>query len=140
MRTALMGPAAWHDPIATRSLYLLGPECFEIATVHELDKAGKSIREFQHIVSDRVGHCWAAGRLRPGDILLCDELSGDYFYNWYLVHYTKSANRKGVHMRLVPHKFGAYWMQATKLDGFTVRDYGLLVAGQEVEVMTAILS
>ena len=131
-----MGREAWRDPIATRSLYLLGPDSFGTQTLHELDKNGKSIRTVQHIVSDSVGHCWAAGRLKPGDILLCDELSGDCFYYWYLVDYTKYQNHKGVDMCLVPYKFGAYAMHATKLEGFTTRDYGLLLAGKEVEVMT----
>ena len=131
-----IGRAAWNDPIATRCLYFLTQESFRTVIVHELDKDGKSLRQLLHIEGDRVGHCWAAGRLKPGDILLCDELSGDCFYDWYLVDYTNYQNEKGVHMQLVPYKFGAYAMSAKKLGGFTTRDYGHLLAGQQVEVMT----
>ena len=140
MSARLMGRAAWNDPIATRTLYLLTLESFDVKTVHELNRSGKPVREFQHIVGDRVGHCWAAGRLKPGDILLCDELSGDCFYEWYLVDYAKYGNRKGVHMRVVPYRFGAYAMRAVPLTGFTLRDYSLLLAGEEVEVMTQLPS
>lgn len=130
-----VGRGTWGNPIETRSLYLLGPESFDTVQVHQLDENGKSICEYQHIRADRVGHCWAAGRLKPGDIILCDELAGDCFYNFYLIDYTDYQNRDGVHMRLIPYKFGAYAMAAKKLDGFTIRDYGLLLGGQEVEVM-----
>lgn len=130
-----IGRAAWRDPIETRRLYLLGPESFDTVQVHELDENGKSVNEYQHIRADRVGNCWAAGRLRPGDIILCDELAGDCFYNFYLIDYTNYQNRDGVHMRLVPYKFGAYAMSAKKLEGFTMQNYGLLLGGQEVEVM-----
>ena len=130
-----MGRAAWRDPMETRSLYLLGPESFDTVRVHELDEDGKSVREYQHIRADNVGNCWAAGRLKPGDIILCDELAGDCFYNFYLIDYTDYQNHNGVNMRLVPYKFGAYKMAAKKLHGFTTKDYGLLLGGQEVEVM-----
>ena len=130
-----MGKAAWRDPMQTKCLYRLTPKSFEMKRVHELDRRGKVVDSFNHIVSDRVGDCWAAGRLKPGDIVLCDELSGDCFYDWYLVDYRDFENAKGVHMRLVPYPFGAYAMAAKKLEGFTERDYHLLMAGREVEVM-----
>ena len=130
-----MEQVAWRDPLQTRSLYILSPESFDTVQVHELDEDGRSVREYQHIRSDRVGHCWAAGRLKPGDIILVDELAGDFFYNCYLIDYTNYDNCPGVHMRLVPYKFGAYHMHATKLEGFTIQDYELLLGGQEVEVM-----
>jgi hypothetical protein len=122
--------------VATRSLYYLTEDSFRSIIVHELNKDGTSRRQLRHIEGDTVGHCWAAGRLKPGDILLCDALSGDGFYDWYLIDYTNYANRPGVQMQLVPYKFGAYAMPAKKLDGFTTRDYGLLLAGLQVEVMT----
>src|SRR3989338_5054520 len=89
---ARVGPSAWRNPMKTKTLYLLGPESL-----------------------DRVGDCWARGRLRPGDIVLCDELAGDCFYDWYLVDFTKYSNQKGVDMRLIPYAFGAYAMAATEL-------------------------
>lgn len=127
---------SWRDPLITRSLYLLTNESFQTATVHELDAGGKSVKTHPHILEDRVGDCWAKGRLKPGDILLCDELTGDCFYNWYLIDYTNFSNKEGVHMKLVPYPFGAYSMESIKLEGFTQRDYGLLLAGERVEVMT----
>ena len=54
--------------------------------------------------------------------------------------YAKYGNRKGVHMRVVPYRFGAYAMRAVPLTGFTLRDYSLLLAGEEVEVMTQLPS
>lgn len=110
------GKGAWRNPIATKCLYFLTEESFQNG--------------------DPVSRSWAAGRLKPGDILLCEELCGDCFYDWYLIHYEKYSNHPGVHMRLIPYKLGGYAMSAKKLDGFTERDFHLLLAGQEVEVMT----
>lgn len=136
MSAVAMGAGLWRSNMKTRELYLLTAESFRTKTVHELDTDGKSIAKYEHIVSDRVGSCWAKGRLKVGDILLCDELSGDCFYNWYLMDYIKYANHEGVTMSVVPHRFGAYAMNGVMLKGFTTRDYGLLIAGQKVEVMT----
>ncbi len=135
-----MGRAAWRDPMKTKTLYQLTPESFKMKKLHELDEQGKSVAVVNHIVSDRVGNCWAEGRLRPGDIVLCDELSGDCFYDFYLVDFTDFTNRRGVHMRLIPYPFGAYAMNATELIGFTERDYHLLKDGEQVEVMVTLRS
>ena len=112
------GRKAWRNPIATKCLYFLTEESFQ--------------------TGDPVGTNWAKGRLKPGDILLCEELSGDCFYTWYLLGYTHYTDNQDVHVRLelVPHTFGAYAMKAHKLTGFTERDYHLLLAGEKVEVMT----
>ena len=41
-------------------------------------------------------------------------------------------------MRLVPYSFGAYALNAIELRGFTERDYHLLRAGEQVEVMVTL--
>lgn len=114
-----MGRGAWLDQMKTKILYQLGPESFE---------------------TDKIGHCWAKGRLRPGDIVLCDKLTGDNFYDFYLVDFEDFSNREGVHMRLIPYPFGAYAMPATELKGFTERDYHLLRAGEKIEVMVKLVN
>ncbi len=131
-----MGRAAWRDPMKTKTLYQLGAESFEIEKLHRINGKGQSIAKIDHIASDRVGNCWAADRLKPSDVVLCDELSGDGFYNFYLIDFTDFSNAKGVHMRLIPYPFGAYAMNATELKGFTEHDYHLLRTGAQVEVMT----
>ncbi len=123
------------SPMSTRTLYRLTPKSFEMKKVYELGKNGKPAAKFDRVVSDRVGHYWAKGRLKPGDIVLCDRLAGDCFYDFYLVDFTKYENRQGVHMCLVMHPFGAYAMNAEELVGLTENDYFRLRAGEEVEVM-----
>ncbi len=39
-------------------------------------------------------------------------------------------------MKIIPYEFGAYAMEAKKLEGFTIQEYGLLLGNQEIEVMT----
>ena len=134
----LMGRAAWRDPMKIETLYRLKLESFETEKLHRLDDQGKSVAVVDHITSDRVGSCWARGRLKPGDIVLCDKLSGDCFYDFYLIDFTKYSKRKGVHMRLIPYPFGAYAMNATELRGLTARDYHLLRGGEQVEVMVTL--
>ena len=56
----------------------------------------------------RVGNCWANGRLKVGDLLLCVEHAGDCFYNFYLLDVADYANRPGVSLTIVPKKLGAY--------------------------------
>jgi hypothetical protein len=120
----------------TKRLYLLTKESFVMKKLHEVDSFGNPINPREAVTGDRVGHCWAAGRLKPGDIILIDELSGDCFYDRYMIDHTDFSNREGVHMRLIPYRFGMYAMKATPLDGMTDRDYHLLRAGEQVEVMT----
>ena len=130
----LTGEAAWRDIMENKKLYQLTKESFQIEKVFKLNEEGRSEKEFELIVRDTVGICWASGRLKPGDIILCDELSGDCFYRFYLVDYLKYANRNGVEMKLIPYPFGAYAMKAKKLDGLTEKEYHLLRAGEKVEV------
>ena len=131
----LVAPSDWGATLPTQRLYYLTAAGFDIRTVHELGPEGTPIRAFQHTVSDPVRDCWASGRLRPGDILLCDVLGGDGMYDWFLITYVKYADRPGVHMTLVPHPFRAPALQAVVLNGFTERDYRFLMAGREVEVL-----
>lgn len=133
-----IGRSAWGNPMKAKTLYQLGPESFTIQTLDQLDEGGRSIGTVNHITGDRVGSCWADGRLKPGDVVLCDELSGDCFYDFYLVDFTDFDNCQGVHMRLIPYKFGAYAMAAKKLSGMTTRDYHMLMSGEQVEVMVTL--
>ena len=128
------GRASWRNSMETKKLYQLTVDSFTTERVCVLDEDGALGREFDHIAGDRVGNDWAAGRLKIGDIILCDEVSSDHFYDFYLVDFTDYSNRDGVRMTLIPYKFGAYDMSAKKIDGLTKKEYHLLMAGEQVEV------
>jgi len=68
---------------------------------------------FEH----RLGHTWAQGRLREGDLLLCLGQSGDCFHDWLLLDHsvgTKPEPNGGptptLFLRTVPAPLGAYTM------------------------------
>jgi len=68
---------------------------------------------FEH----RLGHTWARGRLREGDLLLCLEQAGDCFHNWLLLdhsvgtaHGPDGERTPTLFLRTVPAPLGAYTM------------------------------
>lgn len=67
-----------------------------------------------HGFEHRLGHTWARGRLREGDLLLCLEQSGDCFHDWLLLdHSVGTAGGERVptlFLRTVPAPLGAYTM------------------------------
>ncbi len=99
------GPPYWRGEAVVRGIYRLGKNCPE-----------------------RVGNCWAKGRLREGDLLLCEEHSGDCFYNYWLID-APATNVNGDRVcTLIPEKIGAYTLgqMVTRLSS---RDFHLLLAG-----------
>ena len=75
---------------------------------------------------ERVGNCWADGKLKIGDRLLCIEKSGDCFYNYRLIETRKNKTR------LIKPMIGAY--QLGKKVGRTLsnRKFHLLLAGETI--------
>jgi hypothetical protein len=75
----------------------------------------------------RVGHCWMAGRLKVGDLLLCVGHSGDCFFNYILVE--ECANG----LKGIPEsRFGAYVLGELIPLRPTAREFHLLAAGEFV--------
>lgn len=111
--TIRMGPSAWNGTAKTRTIYRVDDERY---------------------CNSRIGNCWAEGRLKMLDLLLCDKQSGDCFYDYYLIDYTNFRNKLGVHMKLIPYRIGAYKM-GEELHTLNDREYHLLMAGEEVEVV-----
>jgi hypothetical protein len=70
-----------------------------------------------HGFEHRLGHTWARGRLREGDLLLCLEQAGDCFHNWLLLDH-RTGTMSGpdgeripaLFLKSVPAPLGAYTM------------------------------
>ena len=75
----------------------------------------------------RVGHSWMEGRLRAGDLVLCCEHSGDYFYDYILVYEYDNA-LKG----LPQSKFGSYTLSTPVVWELLAREFHLLMAGESI--------
>jgi hypothetical protein len=90
-----------------------------------------TIYKLQSSDPTRVGNCWAKGRLKEGDHLLCVAKSGDCFYDYVLLETTDYSNRPGVDIRPVSSKLGAYQigMPVTHLDD---DEFDNLMAGQKI--------
>lgn len=58
----------------------------------------------------RLGHCWARGRLKQGDLIVAVQHAGDYFFDYLLVDHTAVVDGGKPTLRLspVPLTFGAY--------------------------------
>jgi hypothetical protein len=56
----------------------------------------------------RVGNCWAQGRLKMGDNLLCVGKSGDAFYDYLLLRTIDYADADGFELNPIMQKIGAY--------------------------------
>jgi len=67
-----------------------------------------------HGFEHRLGHTWARGRLREGDLLLCLEQSGDCFHDWLLLDHSVGTagdeREPTLFLRTVPAPLGAYTM------------------------------
>lgn len=104
------GPSYWGGGAVIRGIYRLGKDCPE-----------------------RVGSCWAKGRLREGDLLLCEQHAGDCFYNYWLID-ARSVNINGdLVCKLVLECIGAYTLGKI-VTTLSSRDYHLLLAGETVDI------
>ena len=96
-----------------------------------MERPGNTIGALYRVRDDsensRVGHCWMAGRLRKGDLLLCIEHSGDCFNNYVLCELHTNAIRA-----LHGSKFGAYVFGDPLVEELTAREFHLLMAGESV--------
>lgn len=96
-----------------------------------------SLRRLRDGDPERIGHCWAKGRLRVGDLVLFAHLSGDCFYTCYLVDEAPFLRAPDLSQPLtglkrIPVSFGMYASgSAVKI---TEQTYHLLMADQLVEL------
>lgn len=82
---------------------------------------------------DRVGNCWAKGRLLEGDYLLCIDKSGDCFYDYLLLEVTNYANRDGSQLKAVMQKLGAYQI-GVEMAHLDEDEFQQLLAGEKVDL------
>lgn len=123
--------------IPTRSLYRLGPESFHTTVLYRLDIDGAPIEEYRNSITSHAEGTWAANRLKVGDVILCDQLVGIGMYTFYLIDCTEQPPNKTL-MRLIPYRYTSKAVPAQKIDGFNMSDYGKLMLGEEIEMLTTL--
>jgi len=84
--------------------------------------------EFEH----RLGHGWARGRLKQGDVLVAIRHSGDCFHDYLLLDPSKIVSGGKTMLRLVPvaTPFGSYTL-GDPIGTLPQRQLGLALAGEE---------
>jgi len=85
--------------------------------------------------NQRVGHCWAQGRLRAGDVLVATGHAGDCFFNWLLLKASPNAMKDAttLHLEPVPAPFGAYTL-GRNIGSVTSHELAELVSGESVTI------
>ncbi len=95
----------------------------KIGTIYKL-KAGDGVR---------VGYCWAKGRLREDDYLLCIDKSGDCFYDYLLLEVANYANSESSKIAAVTRKLGAYQI-GVEMAHLSEDEFQQLVNGKNIEL------
>lgn len=83
----------------------------------------------------RLGHGWARGRLKLGDIIVALEHAGDCFHKYILLDHSEIMVNGVKKLRLEPihEPFGAY-MVGESMGSLDRAKFGLILAGQTVDI------
>lgn len=84
---------------------------------------------------DRLGHCWARGRLKQGDILVAIRHSGDCFHDYLLLEPSVGSidGKPTLFLRPIPVPFGAYTL-GEPIGALNMMELGLAMAGKEFSI------
>lgn len=99
---------------------------------HVGDQFAGGLRIIRKADFSQVGHCWMAGRLLEGDLVMAMQLTGDCFWTYCLVEHDfriSATGRPGY--KLIPQSaFGAYVLGVPYQVQLSAREFHLLMAGQ----------
>lgn len=82
---------------------------------------------------NRIGNCWAQGRVFYGDYILCVDKAGDCFYNYVLLERAKYAYNEADHYTAVSREFGAYQI-GDAVCALTDEQFTAILAGEKISV------
>ena len=99
---------------------------FEVGDLIRLDNG-----EFE----DRLGHCWARGRLKEGDLLVVTEHSGDFFFDHMLLEHSRMTLEGAPMLRVQPitAPIGAYAL-GRHVGSVSREDLTRLLAGETLSI------
>lgn len=86
---------------------------------------------FEH----RLGHGWAKGRLKQGDILVAISHSGDCFHDYLLLDATRGTQhgKPTLFLKPISTPFGAYAL-GKPVAHLQMKDLGLAMAGEDLTI------
>jgi hypothetical protein len=82
---------------------------------------------FEH----RLGHTWARGRLKQGDLIVAVQHAGDHFFNFLLLE--QRIGSQDMTLEAIGKPFGAYVMGRI-VGGISKEEVEALLAGDEITI------